>query len=188
MVSKSRAGNKTRLHDAAAVRAGSKAPPRLVTRPGAGGGRPSSAGGTAAWLSRAGRSFFRPAASGRAGRMLSHVKVAFAFLVWISLVREQASLVVDWRLYYAQALVATCATAVMSVMVVYLHPPRTARWRTVVWAFLASSVGGALVYAAFGGRAGLLGTLLFGGLVLWARGEERGRRAYRRLRGRRAAS
>ncbi|MFB0626826.1 hypothetical protein [Streptomyces sp. AB3(2024)] len=125
---------------------------------------------------------------GWAGRIPAHLKVAFVFLIWISLVREQSSLIVDWRLYYAQALVASSALAVMSVIVVYLHPPRTARWRTVAWAFLASSAGGALAYAALGGRAGLLGALLCGALVLWARGEERGRRTYRRLRARRTES
>ncbi|KIX79457.1 hypothetical protein SF23_00065 [Streptomyces sp. MBRL 10] len=126
--------------------------------------------------------FAGPVAQSWAVPFLAHLKVAFAFLIWVSLVREQASLIVDWRLYYAQALVATCALAVMSVMAVYLHPPRTARWRTVVWSFVASSVGGALAYAALGGRAGLLATLTCGAAVLWARGEERGRRLYRRLR------
>ncbi|MDA5282538.1 hypothetical protein [Streptomyces sp. Isolate_45] len=186
MVNKSKAGSSTRRHGTAA--AGSKARPRLGLAAGARDAEPSSATRAAAWLSRAGGSLFRPGARSLAGQLLSHLKVAFAFLIWISLVREQASLIVDWRLYYSQALVATCAVAVMSVMVVYLHPPRTERWRTVVWAFLASSVGGALAYAALGGRAGLLGTLLCGALVLWARGEERGRRAYRRLRMRRRAS
>ncbi|GGN67319.1 hypothetical protein GCM10011579_039720 [Streptomyces albiflavescens] len=116
---------------------------------------------------------------------LGHLKVLFAFLVWMALVRQQASVIVNWQQYYAQALVATAALALGSVMVVYLYPPRTARWRTVAWTFVASSFGGALVYAALGGRAGLLGALLSGALVLWARAEEHGRRAVRRLRARR---
>lgn len=115
-------------------------------------------------------------------RGMEHVKVLFAFLIWFTLVRQQALLMVDWQLYYAQALVATAALAVGSLMVVYMYPPRTARWRTVAWTFLASSMSGALVYAALGGRAGLLGALLGGALVLWARAEERGRRAVRRVR------
>ncbi|MFD7712221.1 hypothetical protein ACFV6E_38890 [Streptomyces sp. NPDC059785] len=115
-------------------------------------------------------------------RFLEHVKVLFAFLVWVTLIRQQSALIVNWQLYYAQALVATAALAVGSVMVVYMYPPRTARWRTVAWAFLFSSLTGALLYAALGGRAGLLGALAGGALVLWARGAERGRRAFRRMR------
>ncbi|MFE9098017.1 hypothetical protein [Streptomyces sp. NPDC007264] len=119
-----------------------------------------------------------------AAKVLEHLKVAFAFLVWIALVRQQASAIVNWQMYYAHALVATAALAVGSVVVVYTYPPRTARWRTIVWTFFASSAGGALVYAALGGRAGLFGALLSGAVVLWARAEERGRRAVRRLRAR----
>ena len=127
----------------------------------------------------------RPVPPGGA-RVLEHVKVVFAFLVWIILVRQQASAIVNWQLYFAQALVATFALACGSVIVVYAYPPRTARWRTLVWTYVASSAGGALLYVTLGGRAGLLGALLSGALVLWARGEERGRRTVRRLRARRS--
>ena len=134
----------------------------------------------------------RPAAQGRgwAGRLVpagasaltQHVKVLFAVLIWLTLLRQQASLIADWRLYYAQALVAVFALVVGTLVVVYMYPPRTARWRTVAWTFMVSSFSGALAFAALGGRAGLLGALLGGALVLWARAEERGRRAVRRLR------
>lgn len=115
------------------------------------------------------------------GAVLEHLKVGFVFLAWLMLVRQQASVIVDWRLYYAQALVATAALALGSVIAVYVYPPRTARWRTVAWTYLASSAGGALAFALLGGRAGLLAALFVGALVLWARGEENGRRTLRAL-------
>ncbi|MGW0704883.1 hypothetical protein ACWD4G_02720 [Streptomyces sp. NPDC002643] len=129
---------------------------------------------------------WRARARGGPFRLFEHLKVLFAFLIWMTLVRQQSGIITDWRLYYAQALVATAALAVGSVVVVYSFPPRTARWRTLAWTFLLSTIGGTLVYAALGGRAGLLGALASGALVLWARSEERGRRAVRRLRERRA--
>ncbi|MFH8802176.1 hypothetical protein ACH4F6_21640 [Streptomyces sp. NPDC017936] len=154
--------------------------------PSTGGGKgrnrgPAGGSGKAVAGTGTGRRWGRTASAGSL-RVMAHLKVLFSFLIWVTLIRQQASLMVDWRLYYAQALVACAALAVGSVMVVYMYPPRTARWRTVAWAFLASSLSGALVYAALGGRAGLLGALFGGALVLWARAEERGRRAVRRVR------
>ncbi len=113
---------------------------------------------------------------------VSHVKVALATVSWIALIREQAFLMADWRLYYYQALVASAGLLVCTLVAVYLYRPRTARWRTITWTFLVSSAGGLLVYTVFGGRAGLLGSLITGGLVIWARGAERGRRTIRRFR------
>ncbi|WP_159039713.1 hypothetical protein [Streptomyces sp. TP-A0356] len=162
--------------------AAAKGAKKKTARDRAGEGRRSGTGDRAADGPRRLRRPVSPAAA----KVLEHVKVLFAFLVWISLVRQQASAIVNWQLYYAHALVATGALAVGSVVVVYTYPPRTPRWRTIVWTFFASSAGGALVYAALGGRAGLLGALLSGALLLWARGEEHGRRAVRRLRQRRS--
>lgn len=114
--------------------------------------------------------------------VMQHVKTLFAVMIWMTLLRQQASLLADWQLYYAQALVAVFALVVATLMVIYMYPPRTARWRTVAWSFVVSSMCGALCFAALGGRSGLLGALLGGGLVLWARADESGRRAVRRLR------
>ncbi|GAA4684526.1 hypothetical protein GCM10023347_44560 [Streptomyces chumphonensis] len=122
------------------------------------------------------------------GRNLgAHLKVACAFVAWIALLREQARLLAAWPQYSAQTLVAAAGIAVCALVAVHLYPPRTARWRTLAWTFLASTVVGALAEAALGGRAGLAGALLAAAAVLWARGEERGRRAVRHLRARRQA-
>ncbi|WP_340560109.1 hypothetical protein [Streptomyces sp. GSL17-111] len=124
---------------------------------------------------------------GRGRSLGAHLKVACAFVAWIALLREQARLLGEWPQYYAQALVASAGIAVCALLAVHLYPPRTARWRTLAWTFLASTVVGALAEAGLGGRAGLAGALLAAAVVLWARGEERGRRAVRHLRARRQA-
>ncbi|GHE07341.1 hypothetical protein [Streptomyces alanosinicus] len=143
----------------------------------AGGPSRSRASGSAQGRQKDGR----PQPTAHSGFM-QHVKVLFAFMIWMTLLRQQASLIAVWQLYYAQALVAVFALVVATLVVIYMYPPRTARWRTIAWTFLASSLTGALAFAALGGRFGLLGALLGGALVLWARAEENGRRVVRRLR------
>ncbi|MCX4763811.1 hypothetical protein OG562_23150 [Streptomyces sp. NBC_01275] len=152
-------------------------PGRAAVKGASGKDAPSARGGLLGrWRAR----------SGLTSPLFEHLKVLFAFLIWMTLVRQQAEVIADWWLYYAQAIVAVGALAFGSVVVVYAFPPRTARWRTLAWTFLASTVGGTLTYAVLGGRAGLLGALICGALVLWARAEENARRAVRRLRERRA--
>lgn len=116
------------------------------------------------------------------GHVLPHVKVLFAFACWVGALRQQAFLLADWRFYYAQSLTALGALALASVFVVYLYPPRTARWRTLVWVFFGVSLAGALMAVAVGGRAGIATALVTGAAILWGRSEELARRTVRRLR------
>lgn len=77
---------------------------------------------------------------------------------------------------YDSALLMGVGLAVFSGIAVHLWPPRTAPWRTVAWAAIASAVAGAHLLLAGAGRFALTGSMLIGLVVVLLRIDSNGRR------------
>ncbi|GGO98063.1 hypothetical protein [Wenjunlia tyrosinilytica] len=120
--------------------------------------------------------------------VMPHVKVALVLGLWLAMLRQQALPLADFPRFYAQALVASASLALCAAVAVYLYPPLTPRWRTIMWTLVVSTVVGTAMHAAVGGRFGLLAALLSGGAVLAARCNGTARTAVRHLRERRRSA
>ncbi|OIV37990.1 hypothetical protein BIV57_08110 [Mangrovactinospora gilvigrisea] len=112
-------------------------------------------------------------------RVLPHLKVVLVVVFWLVVMVQQSTLITNVQEYFTQVFTALGALLVCGVLAVYLYPPRTARWRTLAWEYLASSVAGAFGYALFGGHAGVIAALAAGALVVVLRCNQLGRRGIR---------
>lgn len=117
------------------------------------------------------------AASRSAGRVLfpQWLRTLAVVILWLGVTPVYVGLIAPYGVY-SSAQTMCVGLVIASAISLHLWPPRTAPWRTLVWAALLSAMTGATLLPLGSGRFALMAATLVGFAVVALRVNQNGRR------------